>query len=69
MWNKIIELIGLNNEPNSVQSTLDDDNEFIKADVLENTVFTDDIYDDQLVIVLHSVFNDYLKISLVQYRY
>ena len=69
MWNKIIELIGLNNEPNFVQSTLDDDNEFIKADVLENTVFTDDIYDDQLVIVLHSVFNDYLKISLVQYRY
>ena len=42
--------------PDFVQITLDDANEFIEEDVLENTVFTDDINDDQLVIVLHSVF-------------
>ena len=64
IWNKIIELIGINNAPNFVQTTLDDGNEFIEVYVLENTVFTD-IYDDQFVIVLHSVFNDYLQ-TLVQ---
>ena len=56
IWNKTIELIGINNAPDFVQITLDDANEFIEEDVLENTVFTDDINDDQLVIVLHSVF-------------
>ena len=69
IWNKTIRLIGIDNAPDFVKTDLDDDSEFIEADVLENTVFTEDIYDDQLVIVLHSVFNDYLQTSLLQRRY
>ena len=42
---------------------------FVEADVLENTVFTKDIHNNQLVIVLHSVFSGYLKTSLVQCIY
>ena len=44
IWNKITELIFINNLPNFIQTTLDD--EFIEASVLKNTVFTDDIYND-----------------------
>ena len=55
----------INNTTDFVQATLDDD-EFIVADVLRNTVFTNDIYDDQLVIVLHSVINDCLQASVMQ---
>ena len=55
--------------PHSVQSILDDGDEFFEADVPENTVVAEDFYDDELAIVLHSVFNDYLQISLVQCRY
>ena len=69
IWNKIIELIGVNDTPDFVQTTLDNGGKFIEAYVLENTVFTDDIYNDELVLVLHSVFIDYLQTSLVQYRY
>ena len=67
--NKIIELIGVNGTPDFVQTTLDNGGKFIEAYVLENTVFTDDIYNDELALVLHSVFNDYLQTSLVRYRY
>ena len=55
----------INNAPDFVQNTLDDD-EFIEADILKNTVFTDDIYDDRLVIILHSVINDCLQASVMQ---
>ena len=34
IWNKIIELININNAPNFVKYTLDDE-EFIEADVLK----------------------------------
>ena len=64
IWNKIIKLIFINNAPDFVQATLD--TEFIVADVLRNTVFTNDIYDDQLEIVLHSVINDCLQASALQ---
>ena len=68
IWNKIIELIGVNDTPDFVQTTLDNGGKFTEAYVLENTVFTDDIYNDELVLVLHSVFNDYLSkiISSIQ---
>ena len=66
IWNKIAELIFINNAPDFVRTTLDDDDEVIEADLLENTAFTDDIYDDQLVIVLHSVVNDCLQASVMQ---
>ena len=52
IWNKITELIGINNAPDFVETTLDDGDEFIMKDV----------------DVLHSVINDYLQTSLVQYR-
>ena len=64
--NKITNLIFINNVPDFVRTTLDDDDEFIEADVLENTVFTDDIYDHRLVIVLHSVINGCLQASIMQ---
>ena len=69
IWNKIIKLIGIDNAQDFAKTDLDDDSEFIEAHVLENAVFTEDIYDDQLVIVLHSVFNDYLQTSLLQRRF
>ena len=62
IWNMITELMFIYNAPDFVQTTLDDENEFIEADV----VVTDDIYDDRLVIVLHSVINDCLQASVMQ---
>ena len=56
----------INNILDFVQATLDDDDEFIMADILRNTVFTNDIYDDQLVLVWHSVINDCLQVSVMQ---
>ena len=50
----------INNTFVFVQASLDDD-EFIVADVLRNTVFTNGIYDDRLVILLRSVINDCLQ--------
>ena len=59
IWNKIIELIGINNPEDFVETTLDDDaNEFITADVYKNTSFVESNYrNNKVVIVLHSVFN------------
>ena len=68
IWNKITELIDINNAPDFVETTLDDDNdEFITVDVHKNTSFVRDNCRNKLVIVLHSVFNDYLQTSLVQH--
>ena len=58
--NKITKLMFINNTFVFVQASLDDD-EFIVADVLRNTVFTNGIYDDRLVILLRSVINDCLQ--------
>ena len=72
IWNKIIELIGINN-PIDFVKTDDVDNEFITVDVYKNTSFViEDNYrygHNNVIIVLHSVINDYLKTSLVQHRY
>ena len=67
IWNKITELIGLNNTKDFVETTLDDGDEFIMADVHENTSFVGDSNINKLVIVLHSVIDDYLQTSLVQH--
>ena len=68
IWNKIIELIGINN-PIDFVKTDDVDNEFITVDVYKNTSFViEDNYrygHNNVIIVLHSVINDYLKTSLV----
>ena len=72
IWNKIIELIGTNNPIDFVEAD-DHDKLFITADVHKNTSFViEDNYrygHNKVVIVLHSVINDYLKTSLVQHRY
>ena len=72
IWDKIIELIGINNHIYFLKAD-DDDKLFIMADVHKNTSFViEDNYrygHNKAVIVLHSVINDYLKTSLVQHRY
>ena len=69
VWNKITELIGINDAQDFVETTLDDGDKFIAADVHRNTGFAEGNCRDKLVIVLYSVINDYLRTSLVQYRY
>ena len=71
IWNKIAELIGINNPGDFVETTLDDDtDEFITADVYKNTSFVKGNYRyNKVLIVLLSVFNDYLQTSLVQHKY
>ena len=72
IWNKIIELIGINNPIDFVEAD-DHDELFIMADVHKNTSFViEDNYrygHNKVVIVLHSVINDCIKTSLVQHRY
>ena len=69
IWNKIIELIGINNPIDFVEADYDAYELLIMADVHENTSFViEDNYKyghNKVVIVLHSVINDYLKTSLV----
>ena len=61
IWNKIIELIGINNAERFVKNTIDDNaDEFIMVDVHKDTSFVEDNYRNKLVIVLHSVIDDYL---------
>ena len=68
IWNKITELIRINNAKDFVETTLDDGDEFIMVDVHKNTSFVGGNYRNKLVIVLHSVIDDYLQ-TLVQHRY
>ena len=65
IWNKIIELIGIDNAKDFVKTALDG-YEFIMVDVHKNTGFVEDNYRNKLVIVLHSVIDNYLKTSLIQ---
>ena len=72
IWNKIIELISINNNIYFLKA--DEDNElFIMANVHKNASFViEDNYrygHNKVVIVLHSVINDCIKTSLVQDRY
>ena len=69
IWNKIVELIGINNAKDFVKNTIDDDvDEFIMEDVQKNTSFVEGNYRAKLVIVLHSVIDNCLKISLIQVK-
>ena len=67
IWDKIIELIGINNHIYFLKT--DDDELFIMADVHKNTSFViEDNYrygHNKVVIVLHSVINDCIQTSLV----
>ena len=69
IWDKITELIGINNAPDFVETTLNDGDEFITVDVHKNTSFVRGNNINKLVIVLHSAINNYLQTSLVQHRY
>ena len=60
IWNKITELIGINNAPDFVETNLDDDDEFINAYAHKNTSLVESNYKNRLIIVLHSVFNNCL---------
>ena len=70
IWDKIIELIGINNHIYFLKAD-EDDELFIMADVHKNTSFViEDNYrygHNKVVIVLHSVINDCIKTSLVQH--
>ena len=72
IWDKIIELIGINNHIYFLKAD-DDDELFIMADVHKNTSFViEDNYrygHNKVVIVLHSIINDGIKTSLVRHRY
>ena len=66
IWNRITEIIGINNAPNFVQTLLDGVSELIMVDVHESKSFVKDSNNDELVIVLHSVIDKDLKTSLAQ---
>ena len=72
IWDKIIELIGINSHIYFLKAD-EDDELFIMADVHKNaSFFIQDNYrygHNKVVIVLHSVINDCIKTSLVQHRY
>ena len=72
IWNKIIELIGINDHIYFLKAD-DNDELFIMADVHENTSFVlEDNYkygSNKVAIVLHSVIKYYLKTSLIHHRY
>ena len=67
--NKVTELVGINNPTNFVETTLDDEDEFIILDAEKNTSAIRDKYRNDLVFVFTSVFNNFSQTSLVQYRY
>ena len=66
IWNKIIELIGINNAKNFVKNTMDDVDEFIMVGIHKSRSFVKGGNSDELVIVLHSVIHNDFKTSLVQ---
>ena len=70
IWNKITELIGIDNPTDFAETTLNDNvDEVIMVDGEKNTSAIREKYRNNLVIVLHSVINDFPETSLVQYRY
>ena len=68
IWNNITESIGIINAKDFVETTLDDGDKFIAADVHKNTSFVEGNYRNKHVIVLHSVINNYLQKSLIQVK-
>ena len=68
IWNNITESIGIINAKDFVETTLDDGDKFIAADVHKNTSFVEGNYRNKLVIVLHSVIDNYLQTSLIQVK-
>ena len=60
IWNRIIELVNINNAEDFVKYTLDDNSKFIEADVPKNINFVKDhCCQDKFIIVLDSVIDSY----------
>ena len=68
VWNKIIELKGINNRKKFIKYTLGDADEFIMVNVHKNASFLKGSDSDELVIVLHSVIDNDLRTSLLQLK-
>ena len=69
IWNKIIELINIDDASNFVKNTIVDNIKYIEADILKNTNFIkSSCLNDKIIIVLDSVFNDILIASLLEIR-
>ena len=67
MWNKITKLMVIDNTPDFVKIIVYDDEEYIKANILRNTNFVKSTcYKNDIIIVLHSVVNNNLKVSLLE---
>ena len=64
--NKITESIGINNVIDFVRNNMGDDDESIMIDVSSRTFSIEGYFGGDLVIVLHSVIDDCLEISLVE---
>ena len=74
IWNKIIELMDIDNASNFVEHYFDEngddaEDEFIMLNIEKNTSAIRDKYRNYLVLVFKCVINNSLQASLVQYRY
>ena len=74
IWNKIIELMDIDNASNFVEHYFDEngddaEDEFIMLNIEKNTSAIRDKYRNDLPFVIRCVINNPLQISLVQYRY
>ena len=67
IWNKIIELLGINNAEDFVKYTLDDNSKYTEAVILKNTNFVPiNCLKDRIITALDSVVNNNLKASLLE---
>ena len=74
IWNKIIELMDIDNPSNFVEHHFDEngddaEDEFIMLNIEKNTSAIRDKYRNYLALVFKCVINNSLQASLVQYRY
>ena len=71
IWNNITESIGLNNSENFVETTKDNDDEYIQSALNKNTNFVKVNHKNknELTIVLDSIVNGFPQTSVVQYKY
>ena len=69
IWNKIIELINIDDISNFVKNTLVDNIEYIEADILKNTNFVkSNCLKDKIIMVLDFAINDILIASWLEIR-
>ena len=69
IWDRINELIGINDPRIFVETTSDDEDKFFMLEVEKNASAIIDKYRNNLVFVFTSVFNNFPQTLLVQYRY